>query len=251
MMTDRNKTEITRVVTAAAVRYLDERGCKPVETEVPIDLGWVADIAGVLNPTMTELIELKLLKRKPRYSHPDYQAWHELAKDAQKLMTVLVEVKTSRADFRGDRKWVLPIPTNLAYVAIPKDLAVGMDEMPANWGVLEYWESTDCVRCLRVPGVGAVTTEQQLSVVLQVAIRRDHDTRYERIRKFRREILTSQNENVSRTRVNTAMRAMSSIVHGKYGSLEAALEYHGIKHLAEYDMLGLRKLWAIAPEVQP
>jgi hypothetical protein len=241
LMEDRNKTELTRAVTAAAVRYLDERGFKPIETEVPICDSWVADVAGVISPTMTELVELKLLRRKPGYRNHGYDEWWKEAKKTQRLMTMLVEVKTSRADFRGDRKWTMPLPTNLAYVAIPKDLAIGMDEMPANWGVLEYSEKADCMRCLRPPAVAEVTIEQQLSVVVDIAVRRDHDTRYERIRKFRKEIISSQNESISRTRVMTAMRAMLSIIRGKT-----------IADFAQFFMVGeleeIRALFGLTPD---
>jgi hypothetical protein len=261
VIADRNKTEITRLVTAAVMRYFDEHGCKPLETEVPICDGWVADVAGVINPTQTELVELKLIKRRPRYrdyseaAQQEQRAWYDEVKQAQKLMTVLCEVKTSRSDFRGDKKWELRIPANLAYLAIPKDLPVSMDEIPLAWGVLEYLPASDSIRCIRVPAVNEVTTEQQLSITLQVAVRRDHHTRYERHREFQKQMVKAHNEDISRTRVSVALRAMTSVVTGKCGpvphdSVEGALEYHGIKHVTEYDMDKLRKLWKIA-EVKP
>ena len=40
MNEDRNKTALTKHVTAAAIAYLDERGCKPIETEVAVEPGW-------------------------------------------------------------------------------------------------------------------------------------------------------------------------------------------------------------------
>lgn len=247
MIDDRNKTELTRQVTSAALTYLDERGCKPLETEVPIQSGWVADVAGVIDPTETELIKLKLVRCKPPWkSSPEIrQAW-EVTKDAAwQLMTVLVEVKTSRSDFVGDKKWKLPIPTNLAYIAAPATLKIADEEIPDGWGVLTYHEGQDCVRCRRVPKINQATVEQQRDVILSVAVRRDHDTRYERLRELQREIRARQNEDVSRTRSLKAMSAMAAIVNGEHGSIQGALDYHGVKGIPSYFMPELEKLWAI------
>lgn len=249
MTDDRNKTELTRRVTSAVVAYLDERGCKPLETEVPICDGWIADVAAVLSPTITELVKLKLMKPRPRWNHPGYEEWWLSAKAAQQLMTVLVEVKTSRADFSGDKKWTLPIPVNLAYLAVPNSLAVPNDEMPAGWGLLVYSEATGLTRCSRSPVINGVTAEQQRDVILSVAVRRDHDTRYERIRNLRREIRARENEEVTRVRYSRAIRAMLSIVKGEHGTLEEALDRQGIKHLPYWEMDELKKLWAIKPPI--
>lgn len=256
MIEDRNKSDMTKLVTAAAYRYLDERGFKPVETEVPICDGWIADLAGVINPTQTELQELKILTPKPRWKHPAHAQWCEDAKNAQKLMTCLVEVKTSMSDFRGDKKWTWlskEFPVNLAYLAIPSALRVDRHQFPLNWGVLEYSESRDLVKCIQIPEVWEAPTEQQLSVVLNVAIRRDHHTRYERERGFRREMVANRNEDVSRTRVATAIRAVMAVVNGHsmsgripHASVQEALQYHGIKHVSGWDMEQLEKLWSKA-----
>ena len=105
MIDDRNKTDLTKLVTSAAVRWLDEKGFKPIETEVPVSPGWVADIAGSILPTNTELISLKLIKRGPRWSQPGYpekwKEWEASAAWLRRLLTVIVEVKTSKSDFSG------------------------------------------------------------------------------------------------------------------------------------------------------
>lgn len=259
MIEDRNKTEITKLVTAAAYRYLDERGFKPVETEVPIAMGWVADLAGVISPTQTELQELKLLPRKPSWKadRADREAWYALANKTQELMTALVEVKTSCSDFRGDKKWITEPPTNLAYLAIPNDLAIRADEVPDGWGVLEYSAASDFVRITRPPIIRQVTVELQLDVVHEIAVRRDHHTRYESERRFRREIVANRNEDVSRTRMGAALRAVMAVVnkHSMSGriphaSMEDALQYHGIKHVNGSDMELLQNLWATSADQQ-
>ncbi len=241
---DRNKTELTHIVTNAVYGWLDERGCKPIETEVPVQHGWVADIASMVSPTLTELVNLKLLKRRPKWNQPGYREWWDVAKQRQQslgLLTVLVEVKTSRSDFSGDKKWTLPVPTHLAYLAVPQGLVI--DEVPKGWGLLEYSPAGKTVTCRVVPEVMNVTVEQQLAVVHGVAVRRDHHTRYERHRAFQKELTVTRNESISRTRVVSAMSAMKSIVRGEHGSVKAALEYYGIRHFPEYALLGLEELW--------
>jgi len=247
LIEDRNKTVITRKVTAAAACYLEWRGCKPLETEVAICEGWVADVAGILNPTLTELVGLKFIKRRPKWQDGEtvYRDWWDASKQVQQLMTALVEVKTSRVDFQGDKKWSLGIPVNIAYLAVPEELGIRDDELPAGWGLLEYSAITEIVRLKRVPIIQKVTVKQQRDVILEIAIRRDHHTRYQRMREFRRKAAIVNNADISRTRVSNAMRAMMSIIEGKYGSVEAALAWHGIKHIFEGDRAQLQKLWAL------
>lgn len=245
MVDDRNKTEMTKQVTSAAINYLDERGCKPVETEVPVDRGWVADVASVVDPTVTELIALGLIERSPGgWGDPRRAEWAQDAQQAQRLLTALVEVKISRSDFCGDRKWMLPIPVNLAYIAIPNDLKLAPAEIPAGWGLLVL--HGDCVRLQQKPQVQNVSTERQLSVVLQVAIRRDHNTRYQRLRELQRREVDRRSSERSITRVMQAFRVIESIVNGKHESVERALEYHGVRNIPKYYLPELEKLWSIA-----
>lgn len=256
---DRNKTELTHQVTAAAGRWLDEHGFKPVETEVQVAGGWVADLASVIVPTETELQELKLIRRKPRWKENNSEqreAWHKEAQELNCMLTCLVEVKTSCSDYRGDKKWTAVPPTNLAYVAIPYDLAIRADELPIGWGVLEYKENR--LSLTRIPDFRKVTAEQQLSVVHEIAIRRDHFTRHERTREFKRQLTANRNESISRTRMTTAIRAVAAVVRGEtqfyagkqpHASIEEALQWHGIKYLSTYDREKLKELWRAA--VQP
>lgn len=244
MMSDRNKTDLTKEVTSAAIAYLDERGFKPIETEVQVETGWVADIASVIDPTNTEMIALKLARRCPAWTDPARVEWSEAMERSRTLMTALVEVKTSRGDFCGDPKWARPAPANLAYLATPDGL-IADEELPAGWGHLSL-NTSGVMSLKRVPSIHSVTVAQQLSVVLQVAIRRDHDTRYERLRGLMRRQRESRNEQLSITRVLNAMMAMEAIVRGKHGSIETALSYHGIKRVPEYHMRTLETLWAVA-----
>lgn len=126
MIADRNKTELTHKVTAAVYRYLDERGFKPLETEVPICEGWIADLGGVIIPTQSELQELKLLSARPRYRQytPEVrvaqEAWYAKAQEMQQLMTMSSLVPNKQR--RGDNRVI----HNLAgfYHSVPPNLGV-------------------------------------------------------------------------------------------------------------------------------
>jgi len=208
-----------------------------------VSRGWVADLAGVLQPTQTELIKLKFVR--PRKKYNDYEEFRAAVNTLQRLMTCLVEVKTSRADFVGDKKWKAVHVVDLAYLAVPRGL-IKPEEWPAKWGILEYNETRDEVKCIRTPEIGCASMEEQRDVILGIAIRRDHHTRYERAREFQRERRIEHNESVSRTRAIDAMRAMKSIVDGQHEDVEGALRYHGVKAFPGHFMKDLKSLWAIS-----
>lgn len=235
-MIDRNKTPLTHLVTQRAVFWLDRVGFKPVETEVGVAEHWVADVAGVCTPTTTELIELRLLKSSPKFprekSGRDWQlpptpehearvaAWQvkqaawEAARDAlPKLLTASVEVKTSVNDFKRDDKWERPWPTNLCYLAMPTGL-IPQDRWPKGWGII--LTSADGQRLLRVfPGeLRESPTERQRDVVLALAVRRDHATRYQRMRDVQKKLRIDQNEGKSLTRMTDAIRFVMAVAGG-------------------------------------
>jgi hypothetical protein len=243
---DRNKTALTHEVTEAAHAYLDQRGCKPLETEVWMGGKWIADLGGVLCPTQTELIDLRLLPRRPTGKAPveKRHAWHDLYMPLIRLFTVLVEVKTARGDFRSDDKWKRDLPADLAYLAYPKGMIV-QHEWPDGWGILQYDDATKWVKCLRPPTVRTTDIQQQLKVVLQTALRCDHRVRYAGDRETQKHWRSETNELVNRERLQKSMRAVTAIAHGRYESVAGVLQQYGIKNLTPDDIQHLEKLWNI------
>ena len=246
---DQNKTEITKEITAATCFWLDERGCKPVESEVTVARGWIADIASVVCPSNSELQDLKLIRRAPKWSkREEREAWEVEAAGISRMMTVIVEVKTSRSDFVGDKKWISPPVADLNWIASPSGL-IGESERPPGWGLLEYSDSRDCMIQRCPPPVQVTRAEQQRDLIHAVACRRDNHTRYEHINRIRRQYADDNKQRQSLTRVKDAMRAALAIVNGEHGSVEGALVAHGIKlgSMGELEMLKLTKLWACVP----
>lgn len=262
-MNDRNKSPITHEVTDAVAVWLDAHGFKPVETEVPMVAGWVADLAAVICPTRTELIALQLIKRPPSWNEIHslktkrrtwdadvYKAWQGTLDALRRTMTCLVEVKTSRADYCGDKKWTLTPPTDLAFVAFPRGL-VKPEEWPAGWGILEFHDGA--IKRLRAPTPQVTADSQQRDVILSIAIRRDHHTRYARFREQQKEQRLDDAEKTSRYRIRDIARTVLSIARAEYGSVQECLMFNlshsDKKSLPGWVMEPLEELWGIAKDI--
>lgn len=228
---------------------MDERGFKPVETEVPVQGGWVADLAGVLCPTQTELIGLKLLRRRPEWkaSEATHENWKAEYDGVNRMLTAVVEVKASRADFRGDKKWSTESPADLSYLAIPNGL-IRADEWPEGWGVLAYSESG--IRRLRPPIPRHASMIQQLEIVLAIATRRDHNTRYARLRELQQGYRLENGERKTMYRASVIARAFMDIAKAKHGSVAETLDRHQLKNLGGGVMDDLQRLWGVAKPME-
>lgn len=275
MIADRNKTALTHKITDAAYRWLDNHGFKPVETEVWMpgstngdnQKGWVADLASVIYPTQTELINLRFIKRPPpwryRSGNEGYEekraAWDSEFKKIFRRMTALIEVKSSRSDFLGDRKWKMIAPTDLAWVAMQTGVA-SISEVPEAWGVLIL--RGDEVHQLRIPTPRVATVEEHLHVIYQIAIRRDHRTRYAQEREWQKEYRIRDAEEREERKIDKVISAVRDIARGHHGSpnrpilsVKEALEYYGIKKVSWYQIEMLEKLLPSpvqsSPENQP
>jgi hypothetical protein len=270
MILDRNKSDLTHKITDAAYQWLDNHGFKPVETEVGMpwstngdnQKGWIADLASVIDPTQTELINLRFAKRPPqyRYGHKNegYEerraAWDVEFKKVFRRMTCLVEVKASRSDFIGDRKWKLTPPTDLAWIALAPGITT-VEECPDGWGVLVL--RGDQIHQTRVPTPRVSTIEEQSFVIYQIAIRRDHRTRYAENREWQKEDRIRRAETEKRDRIRNIIHAVRDIAAGEYKyserpvkCIEDALAYHGVRNAKEPELKLLADLFGIAAKRQ-
>jgi hypothetical protein len=246
---DRNKTDATHNVTRAVMRYLDERGFKPVETEVPVADGWVADIAGVCTPTRTEAVRLKLIPASPRCAAGEpYQRWNARYQALPCPLTALVEVKVSKSDFSGDHKWDKPSPANLRYLAIPHGLL--LSAYPPGWTVLSV-SNDGTVRIVASGDVCNVPADQKMLTILSIAVRRDHATRYQRLRGMMKQYRVTQGEQRTLSRMSDAIRMAFAVATGQscgvvHATPEEAVRFHCSKPLPKYVMDEARRLWCIA-----
>lgn len=265
---DRNKTKLTHDITRAAHQWLDNHGFKPVETEVGMpwmnvnEKGWIADLAGVIVPTQTELIEMKMIPRPPRYEYgknsegknEQYKErrddWKALYKALDRMMTCLVEVKASRSDFRGDRKWKMTPPTDLAYIAMPPGI-VKKEEWPDGWGILELRGSI--VAQLRTPTPRFAGRDEHFHVVYQLALACDHRVRYAEIRAQQKAQRADDAMRIAIDRIDKVIAAVHDIAAGHLQwtdepltSVEEAFRSHGIRNARDADLTKLAKLFKIA-----
>jgi hypothetical protein len=248
---DKNKTDLTHRITSGASTYLSERGFKPIETEVKLSDHWVSDIAGVVEPTLTELQKMKIIPRKPqsvyfrsfapesffkKYGNdywkndlykqtPEYKKyevknaeqkiklkdWHDITKTTPSLLTALVEVKVSRSDFTRDSKWTRTSPANLRYLAVPCGM-LKRSEYPVGWWVVECDASGQVRRLAQEGTLETVKTEQQMWVIHNIAVRRHHRTEHKWLRDITKGFNAHQTIKKQNYRVSNIVEAMLNVV---------------------------------------
>ena len=246
MIEDRNKTPLTHEVTAATMRWMDQGGFKPVETEVTVSLSgekaWIADIAGLIEPTQTELVDMGLIPRPPRYSYqrPNIgykekrEAWEEKYRVFNRLMTAVVEVKTQRSDFVGDRKWGLESPADISFVALSPGVA-REEEVPLSWGILVLRDGE--MKKIRNPIPRQSTINEQFLILYSTAIRRDHRTRYALQREMQKRDRIEGADRRSMEKMVDVVEAVVDVSKKAYpsgepvNSVEEAFARRGIKNI--------------------
>jgi hypothetical protein len=186
---DRNKTDLTHDVTEGAAKWLASIGAKCIETEVPVGPKWIADIAAFWSPTPTEATAKKLIPRAKTYPYGQttaaVQAWHEhhdmrvaAYRALPQIITIIVEVKTTRADFKretlAEGKFNRPRVADVHIMATPYSL-IKMSECPSGWLDLIFTHYDECV-----PIQNMIVTEsainQKLKMVAAIAERRHNRT---------------------------------------------------------------------------
>jgi len=184
----------------------------------------VADIAGVIKPTPTELIDLKIIKRAPKWTVETQELVYEWVAKTKAMMQVpytgLVEVKTSRSDFTRDRKWDMEQPVNLAYLAFPKGL-ISEDEWPAGWGILEF--HNDMIRTQRPATLVTVQPELQRDVIFEISNRLHNTTDPYTVQL--RETMRDQGDRMKAKRLSEIIDGVCSIVESKRPDFGMALAF--------------------------
>lgn len=185
---DRNKTDLTHFVIACAIGYLANRGFHPIETEVAVASGWIADIASFCYPTPMEMKNLGIKAQRLRIES-DYG---EIQFEYGHLLTALVEVKTTKADFKKDLNKKFSgqkYPAHLCYLAYPKDMNIDATEIPMGWIGLEVYPSERTIRkfrslMFRKKGYWSYSSihpqhpGEVADFIAQIAIKREYRTKY-------------------------------------------------------------------------
>lgn len=244
---DLNKTPLTHRITALAAAFLDAHGFKPVETEVSVGPGWVADVASFIYPTMTEAKKLKLVKDR-KLLHPDQmQDMARLVYCCGPLLTAIVEVKVTKADLKKDWERKLNCktwPAHLCYIAYPKGL-IDRKEIPPGWHGIEC--SEDGERIIKIHNTwGGIHPQHPGNIcdlVAAVAIRRAHRTRYREMRDWMRSYRAREREREREKdyKVRDVIAAIADYLagegfSGKAESITDALRWIGFKKKISKDL---------------
>jgi len=219
---DQNKTALTHRVTAVAAAYLDGLGCKPVETEVPVQIGWVADVASYWYPTLTEAKKLHLPKKARKLILDESMKDHDLVFRAYGPgpFTVLVEVKAQRNDFLADkRKWTGIPPAHICCLAFLRGV-LEPREIPDGWYGLEVSENGK--KLCKVHRFGTVQPQHPgmvIDFIAAVGIRRDHRTRYRAERDWVRAYNAKERKSKKRYSAACMLNGLAAWLQGKgFGS---------------------------------
>lgn len=235
---DKNKTCMTHRATAVAATYLDLRGFKPIETEVPVFDGWVADLASYVYPSPTELHKLKLVgKNETRYGTIiDSDA----VKSIESLygggpFTAIVEVKVTKADCKKDLDFKFAgrlFPAHLCYLAYPKGL---LEKPPKGWIGLVLND-----RCDRLVKVELSSHFWQMhpqhpgtiiDVIAQIGIRRHHRTRNKELRDFVKAYNADETKRKRTYTMHSALKVIEEYLFGEdEKNITEMIRYHGITH---------------------
>lgn len=216
---DANKTALTHNITAVAMGYLDGAGFKPIETEVTVAGGWIADIASFVYPTPTETKKLKINHRFDG-GKLDNLSFSEIQYRYGFLLTAVVEVKISKADFQKDiqRKFNGIRPAHLLYIAYPSGV-IDDDEIPAGWMGLKCSKNGQkLIKRVGWPKVHAMNPGDITDLVAEVAIRRDHKTRYGHYRSMMKMYRAEEKEKKKSYQLANVIQTIAAWIRGDYNN---------------------------------
>ena len=241
---DRNKTEITHRVTEAAAEWLANQGAKAVETEVGIEQRWVADLAAFWIPTPTEATKAKLTKRKPRYDYDwifkpkkpkteelkaqykkDHEEWKKSYLALPHFITIVHEVKTTRADFKRDDKFTRPPVAHIQALSYLKGM-VEEGELPKGWWALEHGKTGTLLGVRKRHPMHDITQERVLGTIASLADRIHNRQANKFFMDLQKSHRNDMRERDARYRISTCLQAVLSIARGEKATFEEAMRNH-------------------------
>lgn len=233
---DRNKTELTLRITEAASSWLHNLGAKCVETEVYAGPSWLADIAGFWSPTQTEASYAKLIPPRVRYPFGEGPAKMRRYEEADAVriaafaalpprITIVHEVKTSRADFAKDAKWGREAVADMQVLSYARGI-LQPGELPAGWWALEHSAETGALLGVRMRApIRATSLEQHLLVIANLAERRHNRTANQYLSDLQKRSRVEEADRRVNDRLSGCMRAVLEIARGESASAEETLRY--------------------------
>ena len=221
MSLDLNKTAATHRATATASYYLAARGYKPIETEVGVFNGWIADLASYVYPTNTELKQMKILQREDRSGKRILSTDEALQNFERRYgegpFTAIVEVKVTKADFQKDLDFKFSgrvFPAHFCYLAYPAKLDV---ELPKGWIGLLLNDKCDRVVKMKYAYSNIIHPQPSgdiIDLVAAVGIRRHHRTEYAERRDWIKAFRAKESDRKKGNDIHSAMKVIEQVILG-------------------------------------
>lgn len=181
---DLNKTTLTHKLTAAAGVWLSNACARPAVTELSVSGYGIADLGALLSLNAGTAVRLRLPL-----------GWH----------TCIVEVKSTRADYRSDGKFARTPVVNVQFLVTPKGL-LSSGEAPG-WGILE--QSGCGLRIRRKPEHHTTAPAQQIDFLLSLISTLHWRKTNERFRAYRATAAKAkENHNAVRSWTTAAWRLL-------------------------------------------
>ncbi len=256
---DRNKTELTLRVTESASAWLSGLGAKCVETEVFVGPKWLADLAAFWSPTPTEATNAKLIPPRIRYPYGESPEKMERYKSHEKArtaafgalpdrITIVHEVKTSRADFANDKKWKRERVADMQVLSYTSG-TVGMGELPNGWWALEHSaESGALLKVQHREPIHDTSLDQRLMVIANIAERRHNRTANQYLSDLQKSWCKEAAARRIDGRLGSCIRLVLEIAHGQTESVESSLRGRFEHKISEHLLSELKKLHGVLKE---
>lgn len=258
-----NQTQEHDEIKLLAQGWFLEHGFKPVEFEVPVVSGWIADLAGIIVPTATELQNLKLITRfkEPKFDRELwdnkeatiahgmergnlYRQWRENAESMMNISTMLCEVKISTADYRKDIITKFnKTPASMNFLAYPKGL-IKPENIPTGWFGLERIGEERLK--FHVGTLYKKTYEEMFVTVFALSQRLHNKNQYANISKVMKEERHKRSEMQVNYKIDKVISILTDTLTWRRDDVEETmterLRVYGVKKVSGYNIETLEKI---------
>jgi hypothetical protein len=229
-----SKTLTTRI-TAGAKIWMLGCGFKPVIEEVPVSNGWVADLAGIIQPTRTELKRNLRLLDIIDANYNDDKEFIFFNKYAIP-MTAIVEVKVTKADFKKDipRKYDMydyNPPAHLGYLAFPKGM-IDEKDIPYYWGHLIFGKNGNKLLKHRPPlRINPQNPGDTIDIIAAIAERTHNKWHFREFKEMLKNYNKKQSQSNYRLKASSAINVIRNMLKEENKKT--------LSELFEYDCISL------------
>ena len=252
LIKDRNKSELTHKITAGAKNWLLGIGAKPVEEEVCIAEGWIADIAAIWIPTPSEAIISKLMERRPDWKKIEArQKWNESYQKLPTPISICHEVKVTPGDYRKDvdRKFK-HFAAHMNILSIPSGMAMPPESPEPYWWLLQH-DKNGQVRSGRPGKLIQIPERSTLDFIVALSMRQYNRVTYSNNRELTKKYRAEEHAVRTSVRMARIVRQVLGYFKDEHDDLELMLKEYGYNHMAEDVKLEFKRLKSYYTNTNP